>query len=410
MQSLKSPFLKDLQDRGLIHQCTDIEQLDELTTAKSIPIYIGFDATAPSLHVGNLMGIMILRIAQRHGHKPIVILGGGTTKIGDPTFKDTLRPLLDESVINKNIETIRGVFSKYINFDKALMLNNEEWLSPLNYMDFLRDYGRHFSVNRMLTFDSVKMRLERDQSFSFIELNYMILQAYDFLELNRRYGCLLQCGGSDQWGNIVNGVELTRRSIQKEVFGLTSPLLTTSSGAKMGKTVSGAVWLNTESLSPFDYWQFWRNVDDADALKFMKIYTDLPVAEIESRKDQNINQLKILLADEATKLAHGEDVLEAIHASVKGESNSALPVTEIPMEEFEEGVPVISLLTRSGLCASNGDARRLIRGGGCLLNGEKITDENFLLPKTILNEENSLRLSSGKKKHVLIQAVKNIRK
>jgi tyrosyl-tRNA synthetase len=356
------------------------------------------------------MGIMILRIAQRHGHKPIVILGGGTTKIGDPTFKDTLRPLLDETVINKNIETIRGVFSKYIDFDKALMLNNEEWLSHLNYMDFLRDYGRHFSVNRMLTFDSVKMRLERDQSFSFIELNYMILQAYDFLELNRRHGCMLQCGGSDQWGNIVNGVELTRRADQKEVFGLTSPLLTTSSGAKMGKTVSGAVWLNGDSLSPFDYWQFWRNVDDADVLKFMKIYTDLPVAEIESHKDQDINKLKILLADEATKLAHGEDVLEAIHASVTGISNAALPITEVPMEEFEEEVPVISLLVRSGLCASNGDARRLIRGGGCLLNGTKITDENFSVPKKMLDKENSLRLSSGKKKHVLIKAIKIIRK
>ncbi len=408
MSSLSSPFLKDLQDRGLIHQCTNIEALDQLTTTTSIPVYIGFDATAPSLHVGNLMGIMILRIAQRHGHKPIVILGGGTTKIGDPTFKDTLRPLLDETVIARNINTIKGVFSKYLHFDKALMLNNEEWLNNLNYMDFLRDYGRHFSVNRMLTFDSVKARLERDQSFSFIELNYMILQAYDFLELHRRYGCMLQCGGSDQWGNIVNGIELTRRVAQKEVLGLTSPLLTTASGAKMGKTVSGAVWLNAEDLSPFNYWQFWRNVEDADVLKFMKIYTDLPVAEIELRKNEDINKLKILLADEATKLAHGAGVLEGIHESVTGISNAGLPVTEIPSQEFEgEGMSVISLLVRSGLCSSNGDARRLIRGGGCLLNGEKIMDENFCVPKNILDKEYSLRLSSGKKKHVLIQAIKD---
>ncbi len=408
MSSLKSPFLKDLCARGLIHQCTDMEALDQLTSERSISLYIGFDATAPSLHVGNLMGIMILRIAQRHGHKPIVILGGGTTKIGDPTFKDSMRPLLDEAVINKNIETIRGVFSKYIDFGKAFMLNNEEWLSNLNYMDFLRDYGRYFSVNRMLTFDSVKMRLERDQSFSFIELNYMILQAYDFLELNRRYGCMLQCGGSDQWGNIVNGVELTRRADQKEVFGLTSPLLTTSSGAKMGKTLSGAVWLNADSLSPFDYWQFWRNVEDADVLKFMKIYTDLPVSQIESYKDmagKELNELKISLADEATKLAHGPEVLEGIHESVKGISNAALPVTEVPIREFEgEGIPILSLLVRSGLCASNGEARRLIRGGGCSLNGEKITDENLKVTTADLEESSVVRLSSGKKVHVLIRS------
>lgn len=409
MQSLKSPFLKELGTRGLIHQCTNIESLDQLTAAQSIPVYIGFDATAPSLHVGNLMGIMILRIAQKHGHKPIVILGGGTTKIGDPTFKDSMRPLLDESVINKNIETIRGVFSKYIDFDKALMLNNEEWLSNLNYMDFLRDYGRHFSVNRMLTFDSVKMRLERDESFSFIELNYMILQAYDFLELRRQHNCVLQCGGSDQWGNIVNGVELTRRVLNKEVFGLTSPLLTTSSGAKMGKTVSGAVWLNADSLSPFDYWQFWRNVEDLDVLKFMKIYTDLPVSQIESYAEvtgKDLNELKILLADEATKLAHGEGVLKGIHESVKGVSNAALPLTEIPKQEFEgEGVSIISLLVRSELCSSNGDARRLIRGGGCSLNGEKITDENFKVTTNDLENSSVVRLSSGKKTHVLIRAV-----
>lgn len=430
---LKSPFLKELQSRGLIHQCTNLEALDALTAQKSVSFYIGYDATAPSLHVGNLMQIMIMRIGQRHGHRPIVIMGGATTKLGDPTWKDTARPLLDEKLIAENMRTIKGVFKKFLTFDKgpsaALLLDNNDWFKDIKYLDILREIGRFISVNRMMTFDSVKMRLEREQSLSFLEFNYMILQAYDFLHLHKKYDCVLECGGSDQWGNIVSGTDLIRRLSDKEAFGLTCPLLTTSSGQKMGKTQKGAVWLNAENLSPYDYWQFWRNVEDDDVLKLLKIYTDMDPAAVDQFKGTSgadLNDLKVKLADTATTLAHGESALPAIHDTVQKlfKSNtfeievegtdksgnpilkSSLPITQIDKKKFEEGLPLPLLLVESGLVKSNGEARRLIRGNGCSLNGEKVTDESLVVQRAHLKAHDTLRLSSGKKNHVLIQAVK----
>lgn len=427
-----SPFLQDLHQRGLIHQCTNLEGLDQLTAQKSISFYVGYDATAPSLHVGNLMSVMLMRIGQRHGHKPIVIMGGATTRLGDPTWKDTERPLLEEKTIAQNISTIKGVFKKYLDFDtgpyKAILLNNDDWFANIKYLDMLREVGRFISVNRMMTFDSVRMRLEREQSLSFLEFNYMILQAYDFLHLNKKFDCILQCGGSDQWGNIVSGVDLIRRINQKEAFGLTCPLLTTASGQKMGKTEKGAVWLNAENLSPYDYWQFWRNVEDADVLKLMKIYTDLPVEEIDSYthlSGSDINQLKVKLADEATTLAHGKAVLDDIHATAqklfqsdqfevevqgldeKGKPilKSSLPILQVNKQDLKQGIPIIQLLVQGGLASSNGEARRLIRGNGCALNGEKITQEEFKVDEKDLQAHEVLRLSAGKKNHVLVQAV-----
>ena len=424
---LKSPFLQELSARGFIHQCTNLEGLDDLTARHSIGLYVGYDATAPSLHVGNLMSIMLLKIAQRHGHKPIVIMGGATTKLGDPTWKDSERPLLEETTIEKNICTIRNVFKKYLQFEgvsnTATLLNNNDWFENIKYLDLLREVGRFISVNRMMTFDSVRLRLEREQPLTFLEFNYMVLQGYDFLHLNKEFNCVLQCGGSDQWGNIVSGVDLIRRIHQKESFGLTCPLLTTASGQKMGKTVNGAVWLNEENLSPYDYWQFWRNVDDADVLKLMKIYTDIPVDEIDSDQ-KDINQLKIRLADEATQLAHGKEVLPPIHETVQKLFNSesfevtvtedergnpvlksSLPIIHINLNELSEGVPIVHLLVRAGLAQSNGEARRLIRGNGCALNGVKVDAEDFIINPSHLQHHNVLRLSSGKKNHVLVQAI-----
>ena len=427
-----SPFLQELQSRGLIHQCTNLEALDHLTAKQSISFYVGYDATAASLHVGNLMSVMLMRVAQRHGHRPIVIMGGATTRLGDPTWKDTERPLLEEKTIARNIATIKGVFKKYLNFDtghnKALLLNNDDWFAEIKYLDMLREVGRFISVNRMMTFDSVRMRLEREQPLTFLEFNYMVLQSYDFLHLNKNFDCILECGGSDQWGNIVSGVDLIRRINQKEAFGLTCPLLTTASGQKMGKTEKGAVWLNAENLSPYEYWQFWRNVEDADVLKLMKIYTDLPISEIDSYKDwsgSQLNDLKIKLANEATCLAHGESVLPDIHATVEklfqtddfsveisgtdGKGNpilkSSLPIIQVPMTDLKEGLPIIQLLVQTGLATSNGEARRLIRGNGCALNGEKITQEDLILKDTQLQTHGVLRLSVGKKNHVLVQGI-----
>ena len=430
MQTFKSPFLKELSARGFIHQCTHMDELDALTAEKSIPLYIGFDATAKSLHVGNLMAIMILRIAQRHGHKPIILMGGGTTKVGDPSGKDKTRPIITDEGIQVNIDSIKRAFSKYLTFGEgendAILLNNDDWLSTLNYLDFLRDYGPHFTINRMMTFDSVKLRLEREQPLSFLEFNYMILQSYDFLELYRRYGCVLQAGGSDQWGNIVNGVELIRRLEGKSAFGLTAPLITTSSGKKMGKSENGAVWLNEEALSPYDYWQYWRNTEDGDVLRFLKFYTDTSAEEIDAFKNlsgQELNALKTRLADEATRMAHGGACLKEIHESaqklfgggdfsveVEGENpdgtpllKSALPILPLLKDDLDKGIPAFSLITAAGLAKSNGEARRLIRGKGCKLNDHVMENENQLVTGDSLMKPGFLKVSVGKKRHALLQ-------
>lgn len=427
--SLKSPFLQELFDRGFIHQCTNLEALDDLTKDQSIILYGGFDATAPSLHVGNLMLVMMFRIAQRHGHQPLVLMGGATTKVGDPTGKDKTRPVITEETIQRNIDSIKGCFSHYVNFNgasSAVLINNNDWLGSLYYLDFLGTYGRHFSVNRMLTFDSVKLRLEREQPLSFLEFNYMILQSYDFLELYRRYGCILQAGGSDQWGNIVGGVELIRRLEGKEAFGITAPLITTASGQKMGKSEEGAIWLNKEALSPFSYWQYWRNTEDADVIRFLKFYTDLSVSEIDHLSHtQDINTLKKRLADETTALAHGRSVLSEIHQSiaqlfegsdfkveVKGTDSfgnpilqSVLPIVQISHAALKTGIPVFSLLVQAGLAESNGEARRLIRGKGCRMNDVLVEDENLVILTKDLKDPGIIKLSAGKKRHGLVQAV-----
>lgn len=414
---MKSEFLNVIKERGFLHQCTDMEALDEIMSKKTVPAYIGFDCTADSLHVGSLLQIMLFRWLQKTGHKPIVLMGGGTSKIGDPSFKDEARQLLSEEKILSNMEGIKKVFSKYLTFGDgetdAIMPNNADWLDGLNYIPFLRDFGKHFSVNRMLTFDSVKLRLDREQSLSFLEFNYMILQAYDFYELNKNYDCLLQMGGSDQWGNIVNGVELTRRVSGNEAFGLTSPLITTSSGAKMGKTVSGAVWLNEERLSSYDYWQFWRNTEDADVGKFLRLFTELPLDEIErlaKLEGSEINEAKKILANEATKLCHGEEnAANAAETARKtfeeGKLGDSLPVYEISAADFAAGkYDFVSVLNDSGLCASKGDAKRLIKQGGARINDEQITDIERMLQKNDI-KDGVIKLSSGKKKHLLIKSV-----
>jgi tyrosyl-tRNA synthetase len=433
MEKFKSPFLQELFDRGFIHQCTHLEELDQISATTPITLYIGFDATAQSLHVGNLIAIMMMRIAQRHGHKPIVLMGGATTKVGDPSGKDKTRPVLTDDDIQGNINSIQKSFSKYLAFgtgtSDSTIVNNNEWLGQLGYLDFLSLYGRHFSINRMLTFDSVKLRLEREQPLTFLEFNYMILQAYDFLELHRRYGCSLQAGGSDQWGNILNGVELIRRLENASAFGLTAPLITTSSGKKMGKSEQGAIWLNADALSPFHYWQYWRNTEDSDVLRFLKFYTDIPVLEINqfpTHTGDDINRLKIRLADAATTLAHGPECLEDIHRSVAqvfgaddfhvevvgvddaGNNilKSALPVVKIGFADLEQGIPAFSLLAQSGLVTSNGEARRLIKGQGCKINDALVENENQILTLDHLIDPGVLKISAGKKRHVLLHPVK----
>jgi len=408
MSSYTSSLLRLLDERGYIHQLTDAEGLDTLAASQVVPGYIGFDPTAPSLHVGHLVSIMMLRQLQRAGHKPIVVMGGGTGKIGDPSFKDEARKLLTEDTIAQNVASIRRVFERFLVFGDgptdAIMVDNAEWLDKLEYIPFLRDIGQHFSINRMLSFDSVKLRLDREQSLSFLEFNYMILQAYDFLELSRRSACRLQMGGSDQWGNIVNGVELSRRVDGTQVFGLTTPLLTNADGTKMGKTVGGAVWLNEDQLPHFDYWQFWRNTDDRDVAQRLRLFTDLPVDEIErlaALSGSEINAAKIVLANEATRLCRGDAAARASEATAQatfagGGVGAELPQLALPAE----GITIVDALVGIGFAASRGEAKRLIGGGGARVDGDVVTDENHL----IAGGQNEVRLSAGKKKHGVLRA------
>ncbi|MEX2166278.1 MAG: tyrosine--tRNA ligase [Methyloceanibacter sp.] len=413
MSTVKSDFLRELTERGYIHQATDEATLDKLARAETVTGYIGFDCTAPSLHVGNLLSIMLLRKLQQTGHRPIVLIGGGTTKVGDPSGKDEARKLLSDTEIAANIAGIESVFGKFLSFGNggALMVNNADWLDTLNYIDFLRDYGRHFSVNRMLTYDSVKLRLEREQPLSFIEFNYMVLQAYDFVELYRRFGCRLQMGGSDQWGNIVSGIELGRRSDGIELFGLTSPLLTTSSGAKMGKTAAGAVWLNPDMLSPYDYWQFWRNSEDADVERFLKLFTELPlpeIAKLTKLKGAELNEAKKILATEAAALVHGRDAADRAAETARttfeqGEIAASLPTVKVPRADLDKGLGVLNASLLAGFVQSTGEARRQIKGGGLKVNDQSVADEKRTLTLADLTPEGVIKLSLGKKRHVLIR-------
>jgi len=417
MTTVKSDLLHELKTRGYIHQCTDEAALDKLAQTEIITGYIGFDFTAPSLHVGNLISIMLLRKLQQTGHRPIVLIGGGTTKVGDPSGKDEARKLLDEAAIGANIVGIESVFSKFLSFGggdrDGVMVNNADWLEELNYIDFLRDYGRHFSVNRMLTYDSVKLRLDREQPLSFIEFNYQVLQAYDFVELFRRQGCRLQMGGSDQWGNIVGGIELGRRTASAELFGLTTPLLTTSSGAKMGKTAAGAVWLNPDMLSPYDYWQFWRNAEDSDVEHFLKLFTELrleEIAKLAALEGAERNEAKKILATEATALVHGRDAADRAAETARttfeqGQTSANLPSIEVDRAELEKGLGVLTASVLAGFVKSTGEARRQVKGGGIKVNDATVTDERQALTPADLTEEGVIKLSLGKKRHALIRPV-----
>ena len=413
MSAYKSDFLHVLAARGFIHQLSDAAGLEARAAKGAITAYVGFDATAPSLHIGNLLSIMMLRWLQRTGHRPIVLMGGGTSKIGDPSGKDTSRTLLTDAQIEGNIAKIRTVFARFLDFEneRAIMANNADWLDKLLYIPLLRDVGRHFTVNRMLTFDSVKLRLEREQPLTFLEFNYMILQAYDFVELCKRHGCILQMGGSDQWGNIVNGIELGRRLLDAELFALTTPLLTTSSGAKMGKTESGAVWLNADMMRSYDYWQFWRNSEDGDVARLLKLFTELPLEEIDrlaALEGQELNEAKKVLATEATALLHGRaaaaEAAETARATFEeGALSQSLPTVEIARSELERGLGVLTAFVKAGLVASNGEARRQIKGGGLKINDTAVTDEKMQLGKRDLSPEGVIKLSLGKKRHVLLR-------
>ena len=425
----KSEFMSVMIERGFLADCTDYQGLDEALSKGVVPAYIGFDATATSLHVGSLIQIMMLRWLQKTGHKPITLMGGGTTKVGDPSFRADERPLLTTEKIDENIAGIKKVFSAYLDygtasekvFDKlddhpadavtneALMLNNAEWLNNLNYLDFLRDIGRHFSINRMLAFESVKSRLDREQSLSFLEFNYMILQAYDFMELNRRYGCLLQLGGSDQWGNIVNGIDLTRRVLKTEIYGLTSPLLTTSDGKKMGKSAAGAVWLDAKLVSPYEFWQFWRNTTDADTGKFLKLYTELPVEEcnrLGALEGSSINAAKIILANEVTTMLHGGAAAHAAEATAhqvfeKGGVGEVLPTLTLSASDLSDGISIVQVIVKSGLANSGKEAKRLIADNGARLNDEPLSDPSMMMTTEML--ATPIKLSAGKKRHTLVQ-------
>ena len=407
-------FLKEFKDRGYFYQCTSEDELSKLLDKKKIKSYIGFDCTAESLHVGSLLQIMCLRLMQKHGHRPIVLLGGGTTRIGDPSGKDKTRKILSEEEIEKNIKNIEKILKNYLDNNdpktKPIFVNNYSWLKGLNYIAFLRDIGKHFTINKMLTFESVKTRLDREQSLSYMEFNYMILQAYDFLELNKKENCALQIGGSDQWGNIVNGTELIKRHSNKQAYGLTTPLITLASGVKMGKTETGAVWLDKKLLSPYDYWQFWRNIDDRDVVKFLKIFTDLDIDEINKIKNDDINQLKIKLANEATSMLHSkEEALSAEKTAKKTfEENSLgenLPSVDIQLNNKVSGITIIDLILLSKIENSKSEIRRLIKGKAVKINNQIITDDNFLIQRKSFDEVNFLKLSIGKKKHLKINLI-----
>lgn len=415
MTQFTSDFLLSIVERGYFHQCTNLEALDTYATKEVMVAYIGFDATADSLHVGNLLQIMLLRRLQQAGHKPIVLIGGGTTRIGDPSGKDSTRQLLSREDIAANGAVLRGVFDRFLTFGDgprdAIMVDNNDWLDALVYLDFLRDYGRHFSVNRMLGYESIKLRLERAQPLSFLEFNYMVLQAYDFVELFRRYDCRLQMGGSDQWGNIIGGVELCRRVDGETLYGLTAPLITTAAGAKMGKTATGAVWLNADKLSPYDYWQFWRNTEDADVGRFLRLFTDLPldeIAHLEALEGAEINAAKKVLANETTGLCHGRAAAETAAATAaqtfeRGGVGQDLPEVTVPGVDLDEGIAAFRLFTLAGLCASNGEARRLLRGGGGRINGQRVEVEDQNIGREALDADGAIKLSAGRKRHALVR-------
>ncbi|OIQ23117.1 MAG: tyrosine--tRNA ligase [Alphaproteobacteria bacterium MedPE-SWcel] len=409
----KSDFIAIMMERGFLADCTDYQGLDDALVSGTQTAYIGYDATAQSLHVGHLLNIMMLRWLQKTGHRPITLMGGGTTKVGDPSFRSDERPLLGPEQIDANIAGMQKVFAKYLTYGEgasdALMLNNAEWLDELNYLDFLRDIGRHFSVNRMLSFESVKSRLDREQSLSFLEFNYMILQAYDFLELNRRYGCTLQMGGSDQWGNIVNGIDLTRRVLDNEIYGLTSPLLTTSDGRKMGKSQGGAIWLNDEMLSSYEFWQFWRNTTDADVGRFLKLYTELPVDECDrlgALQGSEINEGKVVLANAVTALLHGPDAARAAEATArevfeKGGVGDDLPTLTLSPAELGAGMSIVQMIVKSGLAKTGKEAKRLIAENGAKIDDQPLTDAGLMIDATALSAP--IKLSAGKKRHALVQ-------
>src|SRR6202171_5331891 len=415
MSAYKSDFLNALSSRGFIHQVSEPEALDALARQKQVTAYIGFDCTAPSLHIGSLVQIMLLYWMQQTGHRPIALMGGGTTRVGDPSGKDESRTLLDDAAIAKNLAGIREVFGKFLDFGdgKAMMANNAEWLNELNYVNFLRDVGSHFSVNRMLTLDSIKLRLDRQQEMSFLEFNYVILQAYDFVELYRRYGCVLQMGGSDQWGNIVNGIDLGRRIANAQLFALTSPLITTSSGAKMGKTAAGAVWLNADLVSPYEYWQYWRNTEDDDVARFLKLFTVLPLDEIgrlAALKGADINEAKKVLATAATALVHGQAAAEGAATTPRKTFEErglgpSLPTVEVPRADLKAGIGVLAAFVKAGLASSNGEVRRAIANNAILVNDVRITDDKATIGEADVTAEGVVKLSLGRKRHVLLKPV-----
>ncbi|EJC66570.1 tyrosyl-tRNA synthetase [Rhizobium leguminosarum bv. viciae WSM1455] len=415
MSEFKSDFLRTLKERGFIHQISDESGLDDLFAKETVTAYIGFDPTAPSLHAGSLIQIMMLHWMQKTGHRAISLMGGGTGMVGDPSFKEEARQLMTVDTIEGNIASIKRVFSNYLNYGDgpkdALMINNAEWLRSLNYLEFLRDVGKHFSVNRMLSFDSVKTRLDREQSLSFLEFNYMILQAYDFVELAKRYDCRLQMGGSDQWGNIVNGIDLGHRMGTPQLYALTSPLLTTSSGAKMGKSATGAIWLNADMLSAYDFWQYWRNTEDADVSRFLKLYTTLPmdeIARLSALGGSEINEVKKILATEVTAILHGRPAAEQAAETARktfeeGSLSENLPSVDIPATELDGGIGLLSLIVRAGLASSNGEARRHIQGGAVRINDEAVSDERKMIGSGEITADGVIKLSLGKKKHILIR-------
>jgi tyrosyl-tRNA synthetase len=411
---MESSFLSEFKKRDYFNQCTNSDELEQLMNKNKIRAYIGFDCTAPSLHVGSLLQIMCLRLLQKYGHQPIVLLGGGTTRIGDPSGKEETRKILSEREIEQNIKNIEKVFKIFLKTKnskiKPIFINNYKWLGKLNYIKFLREIGKHFTINKMLSFDSVKLRLEREQSLSYMEFNYMILQAYDFLELNKTKNCLMQIGGSDQWGNIVNGVELIKRHSSKQVFGLTTPLITLASGSKMGKTEKGAIWLDKKLLSSYDYWQFWRNTDDRDVLRFLKMFTDLTLEKVEEIKNKNINQLKIILANEATAMLHGKTAAQRAEQTAKNtfEKKSIgedLPSVKIKKEEIINGINIIDFVMSSNLLSSKSEVRRMIKNKGIKINNEPIENEKYKVTLSNFNQKNFLKLSRGKKNHVIFKII-----